>query len=242
MTDTPTPFLAMLTRLRRSFLQSSIVAVAGISVAYLTYTRWVGVFVWPLQRGNAHMSFILTTIFDGFLIRLKLSVWVGLSLTIPFYMYQCLKAIFPRLSSSVKKAIMASLLGSFCLACFSFYMTYFRLIPLSVSVLTGTDFIPSSIKLMLHFDQNAQYVAKFLLISMLTFQFPVVLEILLYLNILKRKKLLSMWRFVIVLIVIVSAIVTPTPDVVNQLAIAIPMGILYVGTLLIAKVFGFGEG
>jgi len=94
---------------------------------------------------------------------------------------------------------------------------------------------------LLNFQQGITYVLSFLLWSIITFQAPLVLEILLALNVLNRKAVLKASRFVIVGIVTLAAVITPSVDPVSQLSIALPLVVLYFAALLVAKLFKWGE-
>jgi len=74
------------------------------------------------------------------------------------------------------------------------------------------------------------------------FSGALVLEILLALNVLKRKDVFKASRFVIVGIVVLAAVITPSVDPVSQLAIAAPLVGLYFLAILAAKIFKWGEG
>jgi sec-independent protein translocase protein TatC len=95
--------------------------------------------------------------------------------------------------------------------------------------------------IMLNYTQNIFYIFNFLLYAMLAFQFPILLELLMYWNLVSRKTLWKSTRYAIVVIFVIAAIVTP-PDVISQCGIAIPMTLLFFITLGIAKIFGWGEG
>jgi sec-independent protein translocase protein TatC len=93
---------------------------------------------------------------------------------------------------------------------------------------------------MLQFKDNLQTVLNMILMGILVFQFPIVLELLMFLNLVKRKTLIKNTRYFVVLIFIIAAAVTP-PDVVSQVGFAIPMLLLYGLTLLIAYIMGWGN-
>ncbi len=79
-----------------------------------------------------------------------------------------------------------------------------------------------------------------LIYGMLAFQFPIILEVLLFFGWLTRKQLLGASRYVLVGILVLSAVVTP-PDIVSQCSIAIPLTALYFLSILVAKIFGWGD-
>lgn len=86
--------------------------------------------------------------------------------------------------------------------------------------------------MLLNYGKNIFYVFRFLLVTMILFQIPIILELLLAMNMVNRRAVLKASRFVIVGIFALAAILTP-PDFVSQIGVALP---------LIAKLFKFGEG
>jgi len=74
----------------------------------------------------------------------------------------------------------------------------------------------------------------------LCFQFPIVILLILKFRILPFSFFTKNFKYVIIIIFIIAAVITP-PDVVSQIMMAIPMLALYALSLLIAKIFGLGR-
>ena len=172
------------------------------------------------------------TIFEGFLIRMKVSIISGSILSFPVHLYNIIRFVFPGLKEKEKEVILNSLYASFILSIFAFYYSYYKVIPISINFLTGTRFIPTNVGLLLNYGKNILYIFQFLLISLLLFQLPIVLVVLMVMNILKRRTLLRASRYVIVVIFILSAILTP-PDFISQVSLALPLAALFFLTIVI---------
>ena len=67
------------------------------------------------------------------------------------------------------------------------------------------------------------------------FEFPLLIVLLVYLGMVSVAKLRSWWRHALVVIFIISAIVTPTPDPVTQTMLAVPLYALYWLAILVAS-------
>ena len=80
-----------------------------------------------------------------------------------------------------------------------------------------------------------------MLVALVVFQIPIILELLMIMNVVSRKLLWRGARYSIVVFFMLAAIVTP-PDFITQLSLALPLSGLYFLTLLIAKIFRFGRG
>ncbi|MCP4050421.1 MAG: preprotein translocase subunit TatC [bacterium] len=181
----------------------------------------------------------ITSIYEGFLTKIKLSVLTGIVFSIPVYIFNLVRFIYPGLLYKEKKVLAVSLLASFLLAATGFYIAYYYILPISIVFLTGSDFIPEQVGLILHYHNNLLYILQFLFYTVILFQFPVLLEVLLYLNLLKRKSLLKATKYVVVCIFIVSAVVTP-PDVISQAGLAIPLILIYILSIFFARIMNWG--
>lgn len=236
-------FLGHLSELRKKLIVSLVAAVIGSIVAFIFFQYILDALLKPFMGiGTNRFQELLyiNTIFEGFITKLKVSVLSGVAISLPVHLYNAVTFIFPGLNRKEKKTAIIGLAVSFILIVFSFYYSYFNIIPVSVKFLTSRNFIPSNIGLLLNYNKNLFYIIQFLFITLIIFQVPILLEILLILNVLTRKQLLKSSRFIIIGIVVLSALLTP-PDFVSQVALAAPLIVLFFLTILIARIFRFGE-
>ena len=235
-----------LRELKKRLVVSCLAIMVCSVLAYFLYEPIIHTLARPFEmvlgkHNPSHAPVLyVTSLFEGFLTRIKFSMVGGIVLAFPVLLYQLIQFVFPALKKKEKRIISACLVASTLLALFSLFLCYFFLVPISMQFLINSDFIPDNVGVMLHFNQNIFYVFNFILYSMLAFQFPIILELLLYFNIVSRQSLLKSSRIVVVLIFVISAIVTP-PDWISQLGVAIPMTVLFYITILIAKIFKWGE-
>jgi sec-independent protein translocase protein TatC len=237
-------FLEHIRELRKRLIVSIIAWIVCSIISYLFFDIIISVLYKPFE--TIHSSFndsnlYVTSLFEGFLIRFKISLISGIIVSLPVHLYNSIKFIFPGLKKKEKKVIVISLLSSFLLIGASIYYTYFQIIPFSIEFLMGNNFIPRNTGILLNYGENIFYIFQFLLVSLLLFQVPILLELLMIMNLVQRKTLFRASRVVIVLILVLAAFLTP-PDVGTQVAIALPLIVLYFLTILIAKIFRFGEG
>ena len=226
-------------------IRSCLVVFVASCGVYFFYDSLIAVLSAPLsdvtKLTGTNKLFYVTTLFEGFWVKFKFSTIGGVIVSLPFHVYQFLRFVLPGLKSREQKLVRYSLIASTGLSFVSLYLCYYIVLPSSTKFLMSADFIPKNVGVMLKFGQNLEYVFHFLLYTMIVFQFPIVLEILLYLNVITRKMLLTYARFVIVLIFIIAAFITAGADVISQIGIAVPLTILFYLTILVAKIFGWGE-
>ena len=185
-------------------------------------------------------SLVVSSIAEGFISQFKISAISGFILSLPVHIFGIIRFIFPGLTSREKKIVMFFLVFSLIFIAVGAYMVYFMLVPIVINFLTAPQFIPESVGILLNYQTNIFYLFSFILWAIFALQLPLIMEILLVMNVLKRRQVWKVSRFIIVGIFILSAIITP-PDIASQMGVALPLIFFFFLALLIAKIFKFGE-
>ncbi len=176
------------------------------------------------------------------MVKFKVSLYAGFAATLPFHLYNIAAFVFPGLRPRERRIVAWSLAASGVLIAAGFYFGYYRLIPAMIEVLTGPSFLPGRVDFLLGFERNIFLVIGFILAVLVVFQLPLVLLVLLALNVLSRRSVLKASRYVVVGIFALAAIVTPSPDMISQLMLAIPLIALHFLAILAARIMRLGEG
>ena len=236
-------FFDHLRELRLRIITSLIAVLIGSVIAFIFFDTIISKLYrpfLPLDTAQLQSTLFINTLFEGFLTKIKVSVISGIVLSFPIHLYNVIRFIFPGLNQKERKIIALSLAASFVLIVFSVYYSYFEIIPLSVRFLTSKQFIPANVGILLNYDKNIFYILQFILITLIVFQIPIILELLLIMNVVQRRQLLRVSRYVIIAIFVLSAVITP-PDFISQLTISTPLILMFFLTILIARIFHFGE-
>ncbi|MDD3702853.1 MAG: twin-arginine translocase subunit TatC [Victivallaceae bacterium] len=232
-----------LRELRVRVIYSLATVIVAAVAAYWRYDDVISLLYRPfavLESENGH-SLYATSLFEGFSVRLKISILAGVLLAFPFILYHVVRFVLPALRERERQFLGGAMGAGAALAVGGVIYGYCWIVPLCVKFMTASEFIPSRVGLLLNFEQNIFYILQFLLIMVLVFQLPIFLSLLMALNLLSRHVLLKYGRHVVVLLFIVSAVITP-PDLISQLAVALPLVFLYYLSILAAGVFGWGKG
>jgi len=232
-----------LTELRRRVIISLLFFLGCAVIAFILYDGIIQLFTLQFKSIQSGLGATLfaNSITEGFLVKLKTAAIFGLIFSLPVHIVNLVQFVFPAIDRKYRKIVTIGLFASFLLAAFGAYLTYFRIVPFSIRFLTNSGFIPKSVGVLLSYQESITYVLSFLLWAIITFQTPLVLEILLALNVIQRKAVFRASRYVIVGIVILSAVITPSVDPVSQLSIALPLVLLFFLAILVAKIFKLGE-
>ena len=240
------PFLEHAAELRRRLIISLLAVLLAAIVCYLFYEPVLAVLLRPLESlpdaaaADADGAYLfINTIFEGFLVRVKVALIAGAVLATPVHLYNLVRFIFPGLTRRERRTVTAILAASFVLLLAGFLYSYYSVIPLSVRFLVSAGFIPPGVDLWLNFQRNVFFVFQFLLVFLLVFQIPILLVVLMMTGVVTRRALLRASRYAVVGIFALSAVVTP-PDVVSQVSLAVPMVGMFFLSILVAKLLGFG--
>ncbi|WP_329110137.1 twin-arginine translocase subunit TatC [Micromonospora sp. NBC_01699] len=168
---------------------------------------------------------------DGFLLRLKIALWVGLVVAAPVWLYQLWAFIAPGLHRHERRYAYAFTGLAAPLFAGGAFLAYFvvhkGLQFLLESGVTGLD-------TQLEVTRYISFVTSMILMFGVAFEFPLVILMLNFVGIASARRLLSWWRVVIFLFFAFSAIVTPTPDPFGMTALAICLSLLYFAAVGVA--------
>jgi sec-independent protein translocase protein TatC len=236
------PVLEHIRELRNLILTSLVAYIIACVAAFIFSSRIIDLFTQPfiMVSSVVDKTLVVSSIAEGFLAQLKITAIAGLILSLPVHIFGIIRFVFPALTGRERRIVLAFLIFSLILIVVGAYLAYFKIVPLAVNFLTNPYFVPRSVGFLLNYQTNIFYVFSFILWAVLALQAPLVMEILLVMNILKRRQVWKASRYIIVAIFILAAIITP-PDFVSQLGVALPLLFFYFLALLIARIFKFGE-
>lgn len=163
----------------------------------------------------------------------KISIYGGLLLAMPIIIYQALAFIVPGLKSSEKRTLLLGILGSavFMLAGMAF--AYYVVLPRALDFLLGVA--AENVENVTGIHEYISFVTRIILWVGIAYQLPMVLAISARVGLVSAGQLLRFWRYAIVLVFLLAAIATPTPDPLTQSVVAIPLLGLYFLGVLFAK-------
>ncbi len=233
--DEKMPFTAHLEELR--FRVIRIVAAIGIGfVVCYSFKDWLfTVITRPLASVLPPNSFMIYTgMPEAFLIYMEIAFFASLFLTSPYILYQIWKFISPGLYSRERKYVLPFIFASTTLFVGGVLFGYFIVLPPAFAffVSFSTDFL----KPMLSLKEYLSLSLKFLLGFGVSFQLPVFLFFMTKIGIVSSRMLSKQRRYAILIIFIVAAILTPTPDPFNQTLMALPLMLLYEIGIIVSRI------
>ncbi len=176
---------------------------------------------------------VFTSPADAFLARITLVFFVGLFLSFPVTLYQIWKFVAVGLKQTEIKYVYFFGPCSFFLFVLGGLFAYFITIPISIRFLLSfsSDFIVPMITI----KSYISFIGTMILAFGVVFELPLVLMFLTKIGIATPDFLAQKRRYAVVLILIVSAIITP-PDIITQLIMAGPLIVLYEVGILVSRI------
>ena len=167
---------------------------------------------------------IATGVITPFLIPVKIALMAGFLAVLPYVLYQVWAFVAPGLYAHEKRLVLPLIVSSTVLFFLGMAFCYFFVFGAVFEFINR--FAPKSISVAPDIEAYFNFVLGMFLAFGLAFEIPVVVVVLAITGLVKVEQLREWRGYVIVGIFVIAAIVTP-PDVVSQLALAIPMCILY---------------
>jgi sec-independent protein translocase protein TatC len=178
---------------------------------------------------------IVTTPVESFTLYVTVSLYAAIALSVPFLLLQIWGFISPALYKHERRYV-TPFIG---LSTISFVLgaafAYYVLFPPAMGYLLG---LGEDFNLMLRATDYFDFITLIMLAMGLIFQMPAITYVLARIGIVSASFLIKSWKFAIVIILIVAAVISPTGDIPNLMLFAAPMMILYVFSILIAWFFG----
>jgi sec-independent protein translocase protein TatC len=230
-------FISHLVELRDRLVK----ACAGIAIVCAALFAWPGpaaIYDFLAQPMMAALpsgaKMIATGVISPFLVPMKVTLLLAFLLALPWVLYQAWAFVAPGLYAHEKRLIAPLVVSSSVLFAAGVAFCYFFVFGRVFKFIS--EFAPTSITVSPDIENYLDFVMSMCLAFGLTFEVPIVVIVLVRTGILTVEKLKAIRSYVIVGAFIIAAVVTP-PDVVSQLALAIPMWMLFELGLFVAPIF-----
>lgn len=231
-------FTGHLEELRKRLIISVVAVLAGFIVCYSFSDRLYNVLTSPLMPALPEdVDFLaFTGVVEPFFVYMKVGFLGGAILSSPVVIYQVWAFVAPGLFETERKWFISIVFASVVLFAGGALFAYMVVFPFAFKYLLG--YSSESLKPVLSMGLYFSLVTRLLLAFGAVFQLPLAILVLARLGIVNTRQLLSWWRYALVGILVLSALITPTPDIFNQLLMAGPLMFLYGISIIVAAIFG----
>ncbi|HEY2929540.1 twin-arginine translocase subunit TatC [Piscinibacter sp.] len=234
---TEQPFVSHLVELRDRLIR----ALIAIGICFGALSIWPGpsglydLLAQPLVASlPAGTKLIATNVISPFIVPLKITLMAAFLLALPVVLYQVWAFVAPGLYTHEKKLVLPLVISSTLLFFVGVAFCYFFVFQKVFAFIQS--FAPKSITAAPDIEAYLSFVLTMFFAFGAAFEVPIVVVVLARIGLVSIDKLKGFRSYFIVLAFIIAAVITP-PDVVSQLALAIPMCLLYEIGIWAAQIF-----
>ncbi len=194
---------------------------------FLTYrlTESLGL-GWQNAEGESVVHLINTGLAAQFLTHLKVALYVGLLVALPYVIYSLFSFISPALYDHERRHSRRYVVGGYVMFLLGCALNYLIIFPFTFRFLAGyqvSGLVPNMISL----DSYISTLLGMTLVMGALFEIPVVCALLARLGVLHHRQMVASRRYAIVIALIVAAVITPTGDPFTLMLVAVPIWMLY---------------
>ena len=202
---------------------------------FITYQLLNRIAAWA---GDSMDSFSIRLINTGlaqqFIIHMKTALCAGVLCTSPYILYQLFRFVSPALYDNERKYVTRMVGGGYAMFSLGVLVSYFLIFPLTFRFL-GTYQVSGDVDNLISLDSYISTLVMMCLAMGIVFEIPILSWLFAKLGFLSAEFMRKYRKHAIVIILAVSAIITPTSDVFTLSLVALPMWILYEMSILIVK-------
>jgi sec-independent protein translocase protein TatC len=223
-------FFDHLVDLRKRLINSAIAIAIGAGIGLALSKHFIAFIVQPMQealRANHMEDRLYFTSPAGYMgLVINLGLYLGVVLAMPFVLYQIWLFVAPGLYKHERKAVAGFIFSSMVLFLTGIAFGYYVMLPQTLGFLIrfATD---GPVKPLISINEYFDLILIVLVGLGVIFELPVLIFILSLFGIVTPKFLLKNFRYAMLVITVVAAVVTPTPDATTMLVFMAPMIVLY---------------
>jgi sec-independent protein translocase protein TatC len=230
-----------LAELRMRIIRSALAVTIGAIVTLAFYDPVLRFLTRPYRnlcdrRGPEFCDPSLFTLdpVEGFSTRLRVATYGGIILAMPVLLWQIWRFVVPALHAKEKRYAVPFVLSSLVLFAAGGFLAYFTLDKALEWLISWSG---ENVGQVYQVSKYLRFVGLMVLAFGIGFEFPVLLVFLQLVGVLSPATLLKGWRYAILVIFLIAAIITPSGDPVSMLLLAIPMSLLYLTSVGIGWLF-----
>jgi sec-independent protein translocase protein TatC len=233
--DREQPLIEHLIELRARLLRGLLVVVAVfLALSFFAAEIYSAVAAPLVAKLPAGGTMIATEVAAPFLVPFKLCLFVALFASMPYLLYQAWAFIAPGLYDTERRFAIPLLLSSIILFYGGIAFAFFVVFPLMFGFFAAV--VPEGVAVMTDINHYLGFILKLFFAFGLVFEAPVATILCIWAGIVSAEALRKARPYIIVGVFVLAALLTPGPDVVSQVLLAVPLWLLFETGLFLSRV------
>lgn len=214
-----------LRELRNRVIVCGIALIISSIVCFVFWLDIVGWLLAPAREENPEFKLNIFSPTETIGVLLKVGLYGGLLLASPVFIYQLIAFVNPGLTPRERRVVLPGVLGAVLFLLAGMAFAYWIILPASLGFLL--DFGNEQFEAEIGAQQYMNFALRIIFWVGVSFEMPMVLALLARIGLVRARQILGFWRYMIILVFLLAAVVTPTPDPYTQTLVAGPLVILY---------------
>jgi sec-independent protein translocase protein TatC len=228
-----------LAELRSRIIRSLLAVVLGVIVLLALYDQVLNFLRGPYNQlctdnKQVQCDLIFIGPLEGLTTRLQICTYGGIILALPVILWQVWRFIVPALHKNEKQYAIPFIFSAIFLFLLGAVIAYYTLTPALDFLISWAG---SGVKAQFTVSKYVSLVGLMMAVFGVAFEFPVLLVFLQLVGVLTPQTLMKGWRYAIMIIFVIAGVITPSGDPYSMLALAIPMSIFYLISIVIGLFF-----
>ncbi|MBI3767502.1 MAG: twin-arginine translocase subunit TatC [Deltaproteobacteria bacterium] len=241
MRDATMPLTAHLEELRWRLIKAIAAVAVAFAVCYGFSEQVFALLTRPLVgAGDEHLLLIGTGVTEAFFTRLKVTLIAAIFASSPVLFYQAWGFVAPGLYTNERRTALPFVLAGTFFFVSGAWFCYVVVFPVGYAFFLE-EYRTIGVAPTIRISEYLSFASRMLLAFGVTFELPVVTFFLARIGLVTHRMLISWFRYAIVVIFIVAAVLTPGPDAASQFLMATPLVVLYIISIGVAYFFARGR-